>query len=124
MVGSGTPAPDKAYIDDSSTAVDAPGGGVSPAAEVNDRMKRRQSRRSSTEDEPPVERLGCNETHHKAVLVLRQIRDHTAFTLFFILAILYSGVIVSNCCPPPVALRHDWDHSLHATLSAGWRWAI
>ena len=82
----------------STPLADGNGASSGPDARPKRRQsKRRGSRRHSTEDEPPPESLGCNETHHKAVLVLREIRDHTAFTLFFILAILYSGVIVSNC---------------------------
>ncbi len=90
---------DSDAVDVSSTPLaDGNGASSGPDARPKRRQsKRRGSRRHSTEDEPPPESLGCNETHHKAVLVLREIRDHTAFTLFFILAILYSGVIVSNC---------------------------
>jgi len=100
MAGSSAERPKSDFIDDSSAS-------GQPSADVSDRAgsqerhrrqsKRRQSRLESTNDEPPAEQLGCNETHHKVVVILREVRDHTAFTLFFILAILYSGVIVSNC---------------------------
>jgi hypothetical protein len=50
--------------------------------------------------------LGCNANHHKIVLFLREMRDHPAFTVFFIIAILYSGLIVSNCRWQQLSLRH------------------
>lgn len=51
------------------------------------------AKRGSAE-EPPADSLGCTPAHHEAVLWMRSVRDHTAFVVFFIGAILFSGTLV------------------------------
>lgn len=56
----------------------------------------------SDDEAGPPQHLGYwgSDWHHELVLKLQIIRDSTAFVTFFILAIVFTGVLVCGFCTP------------------------